>query len=201
MQDQIGGVSLPLAKQFAEASYESNPPSLVDGYELVHSDGTLKFYRKGNQIVVAVRGTYDAADVAADAALAVGKLRSSHRYTHDRDILKSFQQRFPPHIYTYTGVGHSLGGALIDTFIQDGLLTGATSLNPAIQPGLAQSDRHSRIYHQDDPLYKLGGRFVQGSTTMASEPRSLLDQALGMTLAGRLYQSLKAHQLSSFSPQ
>lgn len=196
----VGGLPVPLAKQFAEHSYESNPPPTVNGYDLVHSDGTLKFYRKGTDIIVAVRGTYDAADVAADAALAVGHLRSSHRYKHDRDLLKDFQQRFPPHIYTYTGVGHSLGGALLDEFMKDGLIYRATSLNPAIQPqSLRVDSRHERIYHPDDPLYQLEGRVAHGSTTVETGPRSLLEQALGMSVAGRLYRSLKAHQLSSFS--
>jgi hypothetical protein len=185
-----------MEKEFAEASYESNPPTAIDGFELVHSDGTLKFYRRGQEIVVAVRGTADAADLAADASIAVGALRSSHRYRHDADILRDFQERFPRHLYTYRGVGHSLGGALIDQFLKDGYLSKGVSFNPAIQPGSVHSE-NQRIYHPDDPLYALEGRFARGSSTTGKK-RSLLEHLYGLSPLGRIYQGLKAHQLSNF---
>ena len=57
----------------------------------------------------------------------------------------------------WLAVGHSLGGAIADRFIKDGLIESAVTYNPAIEPYALNSLKNYRIYMHDDPLWALMG--------------------------------------------
>jgi hypothetical protein len=148
-------------QQMARSAYPGNTRPTVGQFKLFFSTPTLKFYYKDQTIVVAVRGTFDAADGAADALLIVGKLNESERYKRDLKTIEDVQRRYPTSEFRYIGVGHSLGGAIIDRFLRLGLLNNALSYNPAPEPQeLGGNPLHRRVYHADDPIYTIAGRFI-----------------------------------------
>jgi hypothetical protein len=156
-------IHLSYMQQMAAAAYDKNPPREVGGFKLLADTPTLKFYSAGKIIVVAVRGTDDTRDVAAWHLVAFGQLDNSPRFQEDLQALMEFQKNYPTSQYSYIGVGHSLGGAIIDRFLRMGLLSSALSYNAAPEPQeLKGNPLHRRIYHEDDPLYKLAGRFIPG---------------------------------------
>lgn len=142
-------------------SYEASPKEKVGGLTLIRHTPTLKFYLgKDNTIVVGIRGTFDAADVKADALIGTNALGRSARFKADLATLQQFQKEYSPSDYDYYGVGHSLGGAILDLFLAKGLLKSGVSYNPAIQPlDIRKENKNHRIYFIDDPLYRLMGQF------------------------------------------
>jgi hypothetical protein len=149
--------------EMGQESYKGDPRDLVEGYTLVKATPTLKFYKSNtsNTIVVAIRGTKptDVEDIKADSLIPINLLETSNRYRKDEADLKLFQSQYPPTKYDYYGVGHSLGGAILDAFLRGGYLKMGVSYNPAIQlKDLSnRSIRNHRIYSEGDALYKLFG--------------------------------------------
>lgn len=191
-------------QQMATESYNKSPSPTVDGLQLIVSTPTLKFYKHPveNTIVVAIRGTEptDAADVKADASIAVGQLQNSQRFQQDLATLVHFQSQFPFTQFDYYGVGHSLGGAILDLFLKMGLLKQGISYNPAIQPGDFQSAiPNKRIYTQEDPLYKLMGRHATNTEVRAPRKKAWWERAIEkVPYAGKAFNLYKAHQLDNF---
>jgi len=147
----------------AVAAYATTPPTNIEGYLLIKSTPGLKFYKAPTdpEIVVAIKGTDDWKDIKADVQIGYHSLANSARLKEDVETLNDFQEQYPQKDYTYYGVGHSLGGAILDEFLKMGLVKKGVSYNPAIQPGdirRTDIDNH-RIYKQGDFLYKLMGQF------------------------------------------
>jgi dienelactone hydrolase len=164
---------------FAAEAYEKSPKPTVGDWKLILSTPTLKVYKNNGTILVSVRGTFDAADVKADSAIAVNALATTQRYKQDEAMLRNLQQTLPPEATAYYGVGHSLGGAILDDFLQRGLVKAAVSYNPAVQPkDWKGGSPHTRIYQQGDPLYEIMGRFTAGSTVVPASELSLLNSIL-----------------------
>lgn len=150
-------------QQMAKSAYPGNTRRDIGGFKLFRSTPTLKFYYMNNTIVVSVRGTYDARDTAADGLLIIGKLNESDRYNADLNTLTEVQRQYPQPQFNYIAVGHSLGGAIIDRFLRAGLIRNALSYNPAPEPQeLGGNPLHRRVYHNDDPIYQVVGRFIPG---------------------------------------
>ena len=185
----------------AAAAYEKNPPREIGGFKLLADSPTLKFYSAGKIIVVAVRGTDDARDFAAWHLVALGQLDNSPRFQEDLRSLIEFQQKYPRSEYTYIGVGHSLGGALIDRFLRMGLLRNGLSYNAAPEPQeLRGNPVHRRIYHEDDPLYKIAGRFIPGIEVRKSRDPFWLKYLRNFVPLGiaNAYNAIVKHKLPTF---
>jgi len=147
----------------AKAAYPGNTRRNIGEFTLFRTTPTLKFYHNEKTIVVSVRGTADARDVAADGLLIIGKLNESERYKTDLNELLEVQKEYPPNQFNYIAVGHSLGGAIIDRFLRAGLIRNALSYNPAPEPQeLKGNPLHRRVYHADDPIYQTVGQFIPG---------------------------------------
>jgi hypothetical protein len=192
-------------QQIADASYKENPPRRIGASRLLQSTPTLKFYLNGNTILVGIRGTKptDMEDLKADAMIALNDLDKSSRFQKDLATLQQFQSRFPPSSYEYYGIGHSLGGAILDQFITMGLLKNGLSYNPAVQPkDLQKASTNQRIYNENDPLYALMGKQTQGAEVRKAKPASWWENILyKVPYAGtayKAYQKLQAHQLGNF---
>jgi hypothetical protein len=72
------------------------------------------------------------------------------------DFMTNFRNAFPQ--YNYIGVGHSLGGAILDIFLDKNLIDYAVSFNALVEPhNMSANPKHHRIYNEDDFLYKLYG--------------------------------------------
>lgn len=159
------GIPIPLLQILARASYSGRTPLRAGGFELVRSTPTIKIYKRGDGIVVSVRGTdpTDKNDLVADFASVKGSLRETTRYKQDEAFLRKFQADFPRSRFRYTAVGHSLGGAIIDGFFRAGLIDNAFSFNPMIEPHeRGGNPLHRRLYNNEDPLYLAFGKGVKG---------------------------------------
>lgn len=205
-----GGGPIPdrnLLQQLATQSYKAVPVNRIGQFELVRFTPTLKFYKdNGNTIIVAIRGTKTTADwTDANSRIAIGQLENSDRYKTDLNTLTQFQTQFPPSQYDYYGVGHSLGGAILDLFLKAGLIKNGVSYNPAVQPQDFQNTTlpNERIYSESDPLYALMGRnLAKKPETRAPRKRSWWEKAVsyipyaGTAVKG--YDLLQSHQLDQF---
>jgi len=189
-----GGGPLPqlsILQQIAKAAYSTSPPQQIGPFRLRSSTPTLKFYvlpdedqRFTDTIVVGIRGTNtsDKQDLWADTQLALGKLEQTPRWTKDLADFKSFMSRIrdPDSVDIY-GVGHSLGGAVLDMFLKKGLIQQGVSYNPAISLGDAQKDiPNRRIYQDGDPLLAIMGRSARN---VEVRPKKVKEQSVGRRIA------------------
>ena len=165
--DARGGM-LPVGKGLSPAdlvkvskSTYGNAEGKIGNAQLVKETKTLKFYKEGNNIIVGVRGTKDWKDWLSNFSLANPNkelFRASPRVSSDIADLKAFQSQYPPSQYHYSGVGHSLGSAVIDELIDQGLLKEGRSYNSAVHiTDLYKGvDKNKRIYEEKDPLHIIG---------------------------------------------
>jgi len=191
--------------QMAKASYEKNPPREIGGFVLDQSYPTLKFYKDeaSKTIIVAIRGTNatDTEDLKADASIAINGLENSRRFKKDLDILRSYQYNNSPNKYDYYGVGHSLGGAVMDGFLDMNLLKSGISYNPALQPkNFGKNNRDQRIYADDDLLYKTLGHNDPNAEVRKTKKGffSRVVKALAPSVISKPYEALEAHKLDQF---
>jgi len=186
-----------ILNQIAKQAYESNPAHTVGDLELISHTPTLKFYydQDDNTIVVSIRGTKDFTDLSADATIAFNKLQSSSRFKNDLAKLKEFQKSFPPSQYDYYGVGHSLGGAILDQFLKMGLLKNGVSFNPAVQPADVKSS-NERVYKEGDPLLSLGQTFLGLKPEVTKEKKSMTQKIIDkIPFSKSIFDLYKSHTL------
>ena len=181
-------------------SYEPSASKLVGNWELVAETPTLKFYKSGNDVVVSIRGTFDSRDTKADATIAVNSLHLSDRFKEDERFLNEFKQQNPD--LKYYGVGHSLGGAILDLFLHKGLITEGQSYNPAIQPhDFGAILPNHRIFMDGDPLYTLVRLFLKQKPEVIKENSSIFRKIARLTPIGNIATAgeyLKSHGLDQF---
>jgi hypothetical protein len=185
----------------AKEAYKPNPSQSVGQYRLLSATPTLKFYKSGNTVVVGVRGTVpsDIEDVKADGLIALNKLETSNRYKKDIAELSRVRSSLPGD--EFYGVGHSLGGAILDAFLHTGMIKSGVSYNSAVQPKDFNSNIPiHRIYQKGDPLYALGKNFLQNAPEVReAKPKSWKDRLISLVpYAGSVYNYLDAHNLSNF---
>jgi len=170
----------------------------INGYELIQGTRTLVFYKKGDIILVGVRGTADARDSKADLLIPLGKLDTSARYKEDVGVIKNIHQKYPD--ATYYGVGHSLGSAVVDLFLHAGLLNQAVSYNGAVEKRFLNNNNNKRIYISSDPLYNTMGRFASNVEVREKPNQSLIKKVLTNTSGlGLAYKTGTSHLLSNFA--
>lgn len=148
--------------QMEKSSYKVEPENIIGMYQIVESTPTMKLYKNDNINIVAIRGTdvNDSNDIEADIMIPLGKLRDSKRFKQDLDTLKSWKQKYGDG--EWYGVGHSLGGAILDEFLLMDLLQEGISYNPAVSYTNMDKDiKNKRIYKSGDPLYNIMGRFTK----------------------------------------
>lgn len=162
-------ISIPdkaILKQMADASYQNNYSDQIDGFNLVNQTDTLKFFQSTYQpfFVVSVRGTADFQDFQAWVPSAINNIQNTERYNIDTTELLNFQNQYPKNVYTYYATGHSLAGAIIDSWLKLGYVSEARTYNPAISYTDLNNENinNYRVYSDGDPLYNIMGRFAKG---------------------------------------
>lgn len=189
-------------QQVAQQSYEVPPQQNIGGFELIHSTPTIKFYKKDNVILVGIRGTLTQADwTDANARIAINQLENSQRFQEDLKELRKVQAMYPPSEFIYYGAGHSLGGAMLDGFLQMGLIQSGVSYNPAIQPkNFKNTDiQNERIYAENDPLYNLSKPFLEKKPEVRPANRDAFNTLIqNVPYAGKAYDLLQGHRLTQF---
>jgi hypothetical protein len=161
-------------QQMARQAYKEKPElqNAIGNNRLFYHTPTLKFYMNGNTIIVAIRGSKDSNDwVDNNSRIPFNGLRSGSRYITDANTIRMIKQAYPN--YEYYGVAHSLGGALLDLFLDDGLISRGLSYNPAVQTKDFNntSSRNERIYHEGDPLYNTMGRMLNNKPEVRPDTR------------------------------
>ena len=191
------------AEKIAQAAYSTTAPSQIGLYRLVKDTPTMKFYRSGNQIVIGVRGTKDARDVASWPLVATSSIRSGARFHADAEVLNDFKNDNALEDLQYYAVGHSLGGAIIDVLLRNGEIIAGISFNPAIQLNDLRADlSNKRIYHLNDPLYMLMGRLATGGTVVVGKTQwweKLISTVPYFNKLYAVYSKLQAHKISSLT--
>jgi len=187
-------------QKIAKQSYNlTNPTEIINEWELKDWTPTMKFYVKENQIIVGVRGTKTTEDVSTWATIPLNSLSTTNVYKRDRDELLKFQQKYPQSQYTYFAVGHSLGGAIIDNLIREGLIKEALSFNPAIQYNDINGGLpNRRIYYGSDPLYRLMGWWDRKSEHREAKDPTWADWLGSFSLPAAIISGLPAHKLDRF---
>ena len=166
----------------------------VKDYQLVAKSSTVYIYdRPQSKIrIYAARGTQDRKDVAAIGKLIRGQFASSSRYRDDKAFLQA--HRAPPS-YRTLGIGHSLGGAIVDQWLADGLVSSGLSFNPAIELSHLRNSGNRRYYNRNDFLYKLVGQFA---TNVYIINDSLWDKMDSLINYFNILKAYYAHGLDNF---
>lgn len=187
----------------AQSAYKGKTRPQIGPFHLMYGTPTMKFYRDDKLIVVSIRGTEDGNgnDMKADALAIMGKLGDSSRFQSDLEILKSVQEKFPPNEYRYIGVAHSLGAAILDKFLRMGLIKNGLSYNGLAEPQeLKGNPLHRRVYHKDDPLYSIFGKYIPNIEVVTTdEPiwKFYVKHYLPFGL-GKLFTAYDRHKIRSF---
>jgi len=188
----------------ADASYSASAPKSLgvgaDEFSLVQQSPTVKVYKRGNDILLALRGTQvtDTRDLAADASIAINRLGYSDRVKADEQFIDVLLRRFPSQSYNYYVTGHSLGGAELLVFMRKyPFIKGGVAYNSALQPQdliWTPGTTVKEIYTSTDPLYRLMGHFLARKTVIDAENLSK-----GTDIVSQGLDALSSHKLSQFA--
>ena len=199
-----------IAYDVARSAYKPMADSSIKEWNLIRETPTLKLYENpyDKKVVVAIRGTQGSligTDWRANYTIPFNGIKNSSRYKTDAEQVRKWRTMYPSH--HWYGVGHSLGGSILDALIDDGLVEKGLSYNPAVEPQHLQSEKNTRIYKQGDPLYELMGKKAGVAQVKPSTERSVLgkvyDYTAGLTPLGKIastaYRGLESHNLRNFS--
>jgi hypothetical protein len=191
---------LNFVQQMAKQSYNiTDPKENINNWILKKWTPTMKFWMKGKNVIVGVRGTKTTEDVMTWVTIPLNTLDTTTVYKRDKAAVQQFQQQYPQNKYTYYAVGHSLGGAIIDNLIRAGLIKEAISYNPAIETrDINAGLPNRRIYYGNDPLYRLMGWLDRKSEHREAKNRSWTDFLYAFTIPGSTLEALSAHNLDNF---
>ena len=165
-----------ILQKIAAATYAKvkgqEPPAEIGDWFLFDASNTLLLYSLNGSVnktilcVIGVRGTVTGTDWEANITIPFNGLEDTTRYIEDAEKVEEWQQRIakqlPGYTVLYGAVGHSLGGAICDDFLREGLVESALTFNSAIEPknlGMAHEGFDiKRVYAHGDPLHDLFGR-------------------------------------------
>lgn len=186
--------------QMNKNAYANSDANIEPGWSYMAGTPTIKIYNKGQAMVIAVRGTADNRDILTDLTIAAQDMQRQPRYTQDRDFIRQFQTQYPPSQYTYLLTGHSLGGAICDQLMRDGIGEQAITFNPAVQKNSYDSQNNKRIYQSEDPLYRMMGRYCKYNVEVRQgRGKSAIETALSyVPVAGVGYTAMQAHSLDNY---
>ena len=195
-------------QKMAQDAYKPKGANEIDGYKLIHTSPTIKFFKKDGEdaIIVAIRGTKtsQSKDLYADANLVIGNLENTERFLDDDRIMNTVQRHYPPTDYDYYGVGHSLGGAILDQFILNGNIKSGISYNPAVNmTDVRKHIPNHRIYSETDPLYAIYKNLLIDKPEVRPTKDPIWIQfgkySGGITaLASYIYSWLQSHKIQEF---
>jgi hypothetical protein len=203
IQNFVPNPGFPTTKvlyQMNKNAYANLDANVEPGWTFMSGTPTIKIYNKANTMLIAVRGTADKRDILTDLTIAAQDMANQPRYTQDRDFIRQFQTNYPQGQYTYLLTGHSLGGAICDQLMRDGIGSQAITFNPAVQKNAYNSQNNKRIYQAEDPLYRMMGRYCRYNVEVREgRGKSAIETALSyVPAAGVGYTAMQAHSLDNY---
>ena len=185
-------------QQMTMESYAKEPNDVGD-WKLKKSTANTKFWVNGHEVIVGVQGTNSVDDVKAWPTIPLSTLNTTNLYKRNKQAIEEFQKEYSPSEYSYYAVGHSLGGAIIDSLLREGLLKEAVTYNPAIQyKDINGGLPNRRIYSSTDPLYKLMGWWDKRSEVRKPTEKSWVSFLGTFSLPTGILASLAGHSLGNF---
>lgn len=167
----------------------------VKGYILIKETPTILVYenKKAKKIVYAIRGMKpnNKTDLSAVSNIISSSFSSSSRYRIDKAIVEKYQ----PKGYTRIGAGHSMGGAVVDQLLEDGLIDEGISFNPAVELTKLRNSGNKRIYKKRDPIYEIIGKYA---SNVKLAPSNFIDEIESENLIFNLVRSYYAHKMEQF---
>ncbi len=202
--------SLETLARMVKSTYTGSKETVISGYKILLENKQMILYLKDNSnlVIVAIRGTKFSSvkDVFADISIIHNGLHKSQRYKDDRDTLMNFQQKHSNNKYKYYAVGHSLSGAIIDIFIENGLISNSVSFNPAVEKAdLAKLNNNHRVYLSCDPLYNILGKYITNGNIRVLPMKKPISKAMRIchsldTIIGILKQEELDNSVKSSTP-
>ena len=191
-------------QQMAKSAYKKETRN-IDGWQYIEGNEWVKMYGRGDEIIVATRGSQSSEDwTDANRRIPFNQLESSTVYQRNEDFIKRFKSGNPQY-KKYYGVGHSLSGAINDIYLRKGLVSDAVSFNPAVETQYFNKNvpTHRRIYMSDDPLYNIMGRRLNQRPEVRPSKKSWgiwLSRFTPVSgLVGSAYHSLESHDIDRFA--
>jgi hypothetical protein len=131
----------------------------VAGYEVkAHTDSAYFYQNASGDTIFAIRGMkFESPDLKAVSLIISNSLKQSARYKRDLAFVSRY---LPSDKSKLLFVGHSLGGAICDQMLYDGIATRAITINPAVMPRDLRNTGNERYYNPNDFLYLLIGRYA-----------------------------------------
>lgn len=187
------------AQQMVKAS-KANAPAQIGEFRLVKLAPSIAFYEDNEgTMVVAIAGTRGAQEALTEWwRIPVNQIESGERYKQAEQAVIQARREFPD-ILEWFGVGHSLGGAIIDSLIEKGLLDAGHSFNPAIQTKHLSNMKNRREFQEGDILGKLARPFASNISYRKKPSGWASRLAQAFHPASRVWDALKAHNLDSFA--
>lgn len=166
----------------------------VNGWTLVDISSTAGAWKndKSKTYAYAYRGMITPEDIRVVPTLVSNKVATTARYKKDAAFTRKNQ---PPQGYCRIAFGHSLGGAIVDQILADGLASSATSYNPAIELSKLNNSGNKRLYNRHDFLYKLIGLHASNVHTINNDAFSKISAGLNFFNIAKSYYE---HNLSQF---
>jgi len=154
----------------SRSMYDDAQAIEIPGFDYYEGNASIRFYVKDDEdvVMVGIRGTNKRnwrellVTWASFADVGPEDLSFTSRFQEDLRSLQEFQKQFPISQFYYVATGHSLAGAIIDQFLDMGLINEALTYNPAIEKQyILDGDIHNyRVYLDTDPLFILMGQFA-----------------------------------------
>lgn len=186
-------------------AYEKIPEASIndmknDGWDLIQPyTDTIKPYinHTTKTIILGIRGTADFTDILADLKIATNNLEGSKRFKNDLEFIEKLQKKYKPEEYSYYAVAHSLGGSLIDAFLNRGLIKQGISYNPAVEDRFLNNKNHLRIYNEGDMLFNIMGKYASNQE-VRKNIKSFFNRILSLSDLTKAGQGVYYHLLNNF---
>jgi hypothetical protein len=150
------------------------------------SDDKTAVYRRGDDAIVAYRGSWDIDDLGESARLAVTGKVSDNRMNSTISIAQRARQKYR----NVRATGHSLGGTLGNEVSQR-LNMDATTFNPGAHPITMRKAPRNRVIRNKNDLVSLA--FANQAVHVKSRPYTIMDH-----VGGRLYSQFRDHHVDQF---
>ena len=192
-------------RMMCDAVFKKNRPTFIGPYKYEPGPSNRRIGvwedEKKNEIVIAFRGTANAADVRTDMKVLSGRLNQSKRYNEDKAVVRRLLTQNPSSKFVFSG--YSLGGsiaiALMRAYNSRPNLR-AVVFNAGVGFG-ARADKSLpiRFYHvKGDPVSLLGTRLFKDTRVIDSGHKDPIQAHKLEAMKGGGFKKMEPNELADF---